>query len=201
MKVFRKVGDPTRYQVVGHDGPHLLQSGMVNSFPVTIRVNPGDVLGLNTVDASAFNNSCAFAVPGEILYYRSPGLPDGVSDDFTGDVDLRLNITADVEPKPSNAITVGKAKRNKKRGTAQLPVTTPGPGTLALSGKGVKAQNATASGARAAGAVTLSVKPTGKTKKKLNETGKVKVAVTVTFTPNFGDPGPQTVKVKLSKQI
>src|SRR5262245_33196376 len=37
--------------------------------------------------------------------------------------------------KPSNRFSFGKLKRNKKKGTAKLPVTVPGPGTLTYAGK------------------------------------------------------------------
>jgi hypothetical protein len=201
MKVFRKVGDPARYQVVGHDGPHPLGPGTTNTFPVTIPVNPGDVLGLNTADAETFNNSCAFSAPGESLLYHVGSLADGTAGDFQSDANLRLNITAVVEPKPSNAFTLGKTQRNRKKGTATLTVQVPGPGKLALSGKGVKSQEATASGAiAAAGTVALSVRPSGATKKKLAAVGKATVSVTIGFTPTFGDLGTQTVKVKLKKK-
>jgi hypothetical protein len=39
-------------------------------------------------------------------------------------------------PSPSNAFSFGKLKRNKRRGTATLIVLVPGPGELALTGKG-----------------------------------------------------------------
>jgi hypothetical protein len=197
MKVFRRIGDPAKYQVVGHDGPHVLNPGMVNSFPVTIPVHPGDVLGLNTIDATDFNSSCAFEVPGETPFYRVGDLADGDSGDFTADVDLRLNITAVVEPKPSNAFTFGKVTKNRKKGTAGLAVDVPGPGALALSGKDVRSQQSTASGA---GTVALSVRASGKAKKKLAANGKASVKVSVVFTPTFGDPNTQTIKVKLSKR-
>ena len=44
-----------------------------------------------------------------------------------------LNVTA-----PVNTLTAGKPKLNKKKGTAQIPVTVGDAGQLSLSGKGVK---------------------------------------------------------------
>ncbi len=51
-----------------------------------------------------------------------------------------------------------------------------------------------------AGAAQLLVKATGKQRKTLNANGKVTLNVTITFTPTNGDPGTQTVKVKLKKK-
>ena len=53
-----------------------------------------------------------------------------------------------VELQPSNAFTLGKLTRNKKKGTARLSVLLPSPsaGTLTLSGKGLKTQTAAIAG-------------------------------------------------------
>ena len=40
--------------------------------------------------------------------------------------------------KARNHFTIGKLKRNRKKGTATLTVTIPEPGTLVASGKGMK---------------------------------------------------------------
>ena len=63
---------------------------------------------------------------------------------------------------PSDAFTLGKVERNKKKGTAKLTVNVPGPGTVDLSGKGVKPQKRMAG----AGSLKLSIKATGNKKKK-----------------------------------
>jgi hypothetical protein len=104
---------------------------------------------------------------------------------------------------PSNAITLGKPKLNKRQGTAQEPVMVPGPGDLALTGTGVVKQRP-ASASRvvsASGTVQLLVKSKGKAKKKLNKTGKAKVKVTITFTPTGGSPNSQTKTIKLKKKL
>jgi hypothetical protein len=104
----------------------------------------------------------------------------------------------------SNVFSFGKLNRNKHRGTAILPVNVPGPGTLSLTGKGVKTQRpggANASKAvAAAGTVKLLVKAKGSAKHKLNKTGKVKVKVKVTFTPTGGASNTQTKRIKLIKK-
>ena len=98
---------------------------------------------------------------------------------------------------PSNQFTIGKAKLNKDKGTAKLPVEIPGSGTLELAGKLVKGQQATAG---AAGEVTLALKAKGKAKAKLADKGTAKVKVEVTFTPTGGSANTESAKVKLRKK-
>jgi hypothetical protein len=98
----------------------------------------------------------------------------------------------------AGAFSLGKAKDNAGKGTATLVANTPGPGTLGLSGKGVKSATANP---KAAGLVTLTVKATGKAASKLAKTGKVKVKVSVTFTPAGGSPSTQAKTVKLVKRL
>jgi subtilisin-like proprotein convertase family protein len=108
-----------------------------------------------------------------------------------------LNVTA-----PVNTLKAGKAKLNKKKGTAQIPVTVGDAGRLTLGGKGVKSASASKSKAVAGpGTVKLTVKPKGKTRGKLNSTGKATVKVKITFTPNGGTPNVQTKKIKLKKTL
>jgi hypothetical protein len=113
-----------------------------------------------------------------------------------------LNGGADAISVKSNGFTIGGVVLNKKKGTAQLPVTVPDAGTLELSGNGVKATaaSATKSVAVSGGTVNLLVKTKGKKKRKLNAKGKAKVNVTVTYTPTGVQPGSQAAKVKLKKK-
>jgi len=108
---------------------------------------------------------------------------------------------------PSNSFTLGKLKRNKKKGTATLTVTVPGPGELALRGKDLKSQRPAADPSpradkpvTAAGETTLTIKPKGKAKKKLKKKGKAKVRATVTYTPTGGAANSQEKKIKLKRQ-
>jgi len=194
MKAFRPLGGAA-YMVVGHDGPRLLTPSALNTFPVSIPVKPGDVLGLHTPQLTP-GTACIYVVGGaETHPIRNGNLADGGSGDFTP-ASNRLNITAVVSP--SNLFTLGKVNRNKKKGTATLTVSVPNPGQLALAGSGVKARNAVAAGA---GDVQVKIKATGKKKRKLNETGKVKVMPNVTFTPAGGDPKQQSLTLKLKKLL
>jgi hypothetical protein len=107
---------------------------------------------------------------------------------------------------PSNQFSFGKLKRNTKKGTATLAVSVPGPGSLDLTGKGVKAQRTgavarlPAKAVTAAGTVKLKIVPKGKTKKKLSKSGSAKVKLTVTFTPTGGAAASQKKTVKLKKR-
>jgi hypothetical protein len=105
------------------------------------------------------------------------------------------------------AMTFGKLKRNKKKGTARLTVSLPGPGTASLSGAGVASQRSIEVGGvprasiGAAGPVSLVVKPKHKTRKKLKKKHKANVTVAVTFTPAGGvTSNTQTERIKLIKK-
>jgi hypothetical protein len=97
-------------------------------------------------------------------------------------------------PPPSNRFGFGKARLNRKRGTASLPVRLPGPGLLrtSIAAAGHGAKSSSASFAGAAGTVRIAIAPSGKLQKKLLHNGKVKVKVTVVFTPNGGAAASQS---------
>jgi streptogramin lyase len=108
-----------------------------------------------------------------------------------------------VEPPPSptggcDQFELGKAKKNKKKGTAKQTVTVPCAGTVELAKtKKVKADEQTA---EAAGDVKLLVKAKGNAKDKLQDNGKAKVGLEVTYTPTGGTPSTQSEKLKLVKR-
>ena len=131
-----------------------------------------------------------------------------------GDWQLFVNDSQDGAPgsisswsldiKTSNNFSFGKLKKNKKKGTAKLTVDVPGPGTVSLAGKGVKAQRprsgeriTAAKAVTEAGTVTFPIKAKGKKKSKLQSTGKVKLKVKVTYTPSGGAADTETKPVKL----
>jgi hypothetical protein len=209
LKIFRLVSGDT-YQVIAHDGPRNLTGGTVNTFPVNIGVLPGDLIGLNTANAATVPNACdfsdpAFVSPTDRNRNHIGDIPDGGTQNFPppGGSVTHTNVKAVV--KPINTFTLGALTRDKKKGTATLPVEVPVPGDLALSGKGVK--SAASAGARTSTAVsgpgttTLTIKAKGKARKKLRETGKVTVNALITYTPTDGDPSTQTRKIPLRKSI
>jgi len=196
FKVFRLVSGLT-YTVVAHD-THDLTGGSVNTFPTDIAVKPGDVIGATNITSATVSDACYFSVPGETFLFRSGSdLPDGTPGAFTTALfGARINISAVV--KPLNTFTLGNAARNKKKGTATIAVTVPGPGSLAVSGASLKS---TQGAATTPGTVTLLLKARGKAKKKLRSTGKAKVKAAVTYAPAGGDPRTQSLVVKLKKKL
>jgi putative cofactor-binding repeat protein len=87
-----------------------------------------------------------------------------------------------VELQPSNALALGKLKKNRKNGTATLTVTLPQPsaGNLTLHGNGLKSQTVAINGQAL---VKLKVAVTGKAKKALRKKGKRRVKIEVTYSP------------------
>jgi subtilisin-like proprotein convertase family protein len=100
-----------------------------------------------------------------------------------------LNLTA-----PVNTVKAGKAKLNKKKGTAQIPVTVGDAGRLKVSGKGVKGKAKNTAGP---GTVKLTVGAKGSARQTLNSTGHVTVKAKITFTPNGGASSTVKKKIKL----
>ncbi len=92
-----------------------------------------------------------------------------------------------------------KAKLNRKKGTATLAVTVPGPGTLTLTGKKKLVKQTRAS--NAAGTLKLLVKAKGKAKKALTKKGKAKVKATIVFSPQTGAATSQAKTLVLKKKL
>ena len=177
----------------------------VLTLPSPLAIRAGDVLGINCEAGapSAFSNAAPTSTS---ITNISPPLADGATASGTGPFphDESL-VNADIAPKPSNAFTLGAVTRHKRKGTATIEVTVPGPGTLALSGAGVKGRTAAAGkSVSAAGTVKLAVKPTGGVKRKLARIGTAKLKIAVTYTPSGevpGDPNTQRRKLKLIKHL
>jgi hypothetical protein len=201
MKVFRKTHDPDFYKVVGLDGPRDLTANLVNTFSVSIPVQPGDVLG-----AFAPSGAVTTIVTGtpqdKFLNRSSPaGLGFGEEAGFVESTGGRVNLSAVLVP--SNTVSVGSTALNKKKGTATLNLTLPNPGELTATGSGASAASegrAEISKAAGPGPAQLLVKATGKKRKTLNAKGKVNLTLAITYTPANGNPATRSVNVKLKKK-
>ena len=207
MKVWRLVSGST-YMAVGHEGPRALTGGVLNTFPASVPVKPGDVLGANNKRPP--DSACVFSTPGEGPLASMTDLADGESGAFSGTGGgKRVNISAVVTPTPpppSNEFEIGKLKGKK------LTLTVPGPGEVEVSDaadtsasgasaaakkKRLKPSSATASGA---GEVTVKLRLTKSAKQKLKQRRKVKVNAAITFTPTGGTANTETAKLKVKKK-
>jgi subtilisin-like proprotein convertase family protein len=120
----------------------------------------------------------------------------------TGDAKL-ANATAKVtiaRSEPDNRFTLGKAIR-KRNGSAQIPVTIPGPGQLTSDDAGAKdLLKAIGASAQKPGTTMLKVKPAKRTKRKLKRGKKVKLTASVTFTPDGGSANSKQAPVTLKRK-
>jgi virginiamycin B lyase len=189
--------------------------GTVGSMAPIGRANL-DGTGANPNFITGATNPDGLAVDGSHIYWANSGSTTigranldgtGVNQGFITGAASPTGVALDPPP-PSNEFSFGKLKRNKRRGTATLIVFAPGPGELALNGKGLVKQRTTADGGNlrtieraltATGKVKLRIKAKGRKRRKLNRTGRVKVAAKVTYTPTFGLPATKTRKIRLRK--
>jgi hypothetical protein len=179
---------------VGYIGLATVSSSdVMGAFPADVQV------GQTATASSTFNGREAVAATVE---------SDKDGDGF-GDVSQdRCPTQKATQDTCSNKFSFGRVKHKPSKGTATLPVTLPGAGTLSLSGKGVVGQRlsrrAATPAARSisdAGTVKVLIKAKGKAKRKLNSDGKVKIRVKVTYTPTDGTPNTKKPRVKLVKQL
>jgi hypothetical protein len=103
------------------------------------------------------------------------------------------------ELQPSSAFSLGKLKKNKKKGTATLIVKLPQPslGTVTLAGKGLKTKSKAIAGTST---VKLAVVGKGRVKKALRRRGKRKVKIKVTYAPTGNAAATKTRKAKLVRK-
>jgi hypothetical protein len=192
LKVFRRTSDPDAFQVITHGTEETLpnEAGL-RTFATNLPVSSGDLIGLNVSGSTA----CTFSTAGDTVLTRPGDLSDGASGVFgTPVANSRLNLSAVLSP--TNAFTLGQVARDRSRGTATLTATLSNPGTIVLSGKGLKRKTRTIF---VAGPVTLTIATTGKPKRTLYRRGVVAVRAKFTFTPAGGDPSSRSIKLKLRR--
>jgi hypothetical protein len=131
--------------------------------------------------------------------------------DNQGPFDAGVDAVSILSTPPSNVVAVGNARLNNKKGTAKLPVTVPGPGTLTVVDSNTVKSSAGASAAKkapkrvkrakktatAAGKVLLPITPTGAGRRILSEKHKLRVKLSVSFTPTGGIVGSKTKAIVL----
>src|SRR3954453_14465764 len=194
LKVFRKLADPAKYEVVTQDSERTVNPTVVNTFNVTMGgIHAGDVIGLTFLS----HTGCQYPVPGGSFLTHSPELATGQQGDFNVSSGFQVDVSATFDP--SHKFTLGAVTRNKKRGTATLAGTFPGPGQVVLTGKGLKGAGSPIQ-VPAKGDIALAIKAGGAKRHTLFDTGKVTLNLSASYTPTGGSAGTAATKVKLKKR-
>jgi hypothetical protein len=100
--------------------------------------------------------------------------------------------------KARNHFTIGKLKRNRRKGTATLTIAIPEPGTIVASGKGIR--KATVRAAKG-GSVKVPLKAVGGSLKRLKAKGRLKAKLRIAYSPVGGDTSTQHHRVTLQKKL
>jgi hypothetical protein len=109
LKVYRPVSGTT-YSVVGQDGPRALTPSVLDTFPIDIPVQAGDVIGLNDGEATIVNDACQFytASLGDVVGGLLGDATAGSSLDFEASDtrgEARINVSANLQPTPPIVVT------------------------------------------------------------------------------------------------
>jgi hypothetical protein len=102
LKVYRPLGG-TVYSVVAQDGPRALTPSVLDTFPIDIPVEAGDILGLNDGEAPLFNNACSFytTASGDVEGGLLGDAAAGSSLNFEGihtQPEVKVNVEANLVP-------------------------------------------------------------------------------------------------------
>ena len=96
---------------------------------------------------------------------------------------------------PSNKFRFGKLRRNRRRGTAILPVIVPGPGKLALYGKKAKRVRKSP---QAASSVRMRIRLKPRAQSRLDPTARTQIKVS--YRPTGGEANTKSKRIKLIKR-
>lgn len=120
FKVFRPLG-PGVFQVVAHDGPRALTPSAVNTFPVSLPVRAGDILGLAVPpgNATGVPTACEFGTGNifDITNFHTGFAADGATFSQEEEVGtFRLNVSATMVLPPA-IVSISPASGSIKGGT------------------------------------------------------------------------------------
>ncbi len=152
-------------------------------------------------DVSAYD----VAVDGAHLYWADLGI-DAIARaklDGTGVDQSFISVPGLLGPSnvavdSGESFSLGKVKKNRRRGTAKLTVNVPGPGKLKLAK--TKKVRADGKAPERGGKRKLLVKPRRNAKRKLATSGKARVRAKVTFTSTGGKKDSGSKKLMLVKR-
>lgn len=101
LKVFRPLAG--QFLVVAVDGPRLLTPGGVNTFPISIPVQAGDIIGLTLPVNTPSSVYCGFETTssGDVMAYEKGNVPVGGTVNFDEPhAETRISISATLLPPP-----------------------------------------------------------------------------------------------------
>jgi hypothetical protein len=191
LRVLTPVGGHT-YRGAGTSEPQIPSSTAIQTFPTSLPIAAGQTIA---IDSSTSGDHLGGAkVPGSSLAFWIPPLADAATTTATaGYSGTEVGFNADVATD-----AVGKAKLNRRKGTASLSVGLPGPGTVVLRGNSVRSDRVTRAGA---GKVKLLVRTKGPAKHRLARSGKAKVKVKVRYAPAGALSGAANVQRRTIKLV
>jgi hypothetical protein len=204
LKVFRPLGGRS-FMVVAHDGPHLLAPSTLNTFPVKIAVQPGDLIGLHPPNTSG-DPVCNYqAGPDQLFYLYGSDIQDGASG---GPFNLdfgHLNVSAEVAPSPPSNDFTYFVKGKKLEVIVSVPgsvdVTDAASVKSALAAKKkmkkTKVSLRPSSAFGGPGTIEVPLNLTKLAKRELKRKGKRTLAAKITFTPQGGLANTKTATLKL----
>jgi hypothetical protein len=136
---------------------------------------------------------------GEPAETFSVSLSNPVNDAGLADTTSTATVTI-ARSEPDNRFTVGTATKNRN-GSASLPVTVPGVGTITAVDAGPKSLLKPADAfAEPAGTTVVELKPAKRAKRKLKRGKKVQLSAAVTFTPDGGSANSTEAPVTLKRK-
>jgi hypothetical protein len=100
LKVFHPLGS-LQYEVVAESAEELAPE-QINTFPVEIHVAEGDVVGLDTGNALAVPNACAFLTgkPADTFGFHLPNVNVGETETFKTEKEDRVNVRVTISAPP-----------------------------------------------------------------------------------------------------
>lgn len=196
--VWRSDGSSKIIEAAGYDadapvlrGLSIPSSGTVGT-PVTFSAAPFDVWPIAST-SFGFGDGSTAAGTSVSHVYTEPGTyrvtvtaQDGAGTAVGGQGTISI--------RPSNEFRIGRLSLNRRRGTAALAVSVPGPGRLVLSGKGV---GRAVKRPRRAATVKVPIVARGRTRRRLMRLGAAHVLLAIAFTPNDGDARVKRKRVTL----
>jgi hypothetical protein len=176
----------------------------VSSLPGESAGVPLGIVSFSSTDPSgSFSpTTCSLAASGAmtsscgVRYAPSPLAGSiGISARYAGGAGfLPSDGSTSIQVRASNDFSQGKLRYNRRRGTARVALTVPGPGALVAHGRFVRRFRRAVN---APGTYSVRVAAKGKRLRRLHRVGKVKVVAKLSYTPTGGERRTRTRTVLL----